>query len=71
MDIYLIASQFGKYPGLPNSTSVNNCYLFARPKYIAIEGSGFVRANFKVLSTSFLFGIEWKENAEITLVRSI
>ena len=27
MDIYLTASQFGKYPGLPTSTSVNNCYL--------------------------------------------
>ena len=28
MDIYLTASQFGKYPGLATSTSVNNCYLF-------------------------------------------
>ena len=27
MDIYLTASQFGKYPGLATSTSVNNCYL--------------------------------------------
>ena len=25
MDIYLTASQFGKYPGLATSTSVNNC----------------------------------------------
>lgn len=30
-----------------------------------------MRDNFKVLSTSFLFRIEWKENAEITQVRSI
>ena len=28
MDIYLTASQFGKYPGLATSTSVNNCYIF-------------------------------------------
>ena len=27
MDIYLTASQFGKYSGLATSTSVNNCYL--------------------------------------------
>ena len=27
MDIYLTASQFGKYPGLATSTSVNNCYI--------------------------------------------
>ena len=27
MDIYLTALQFGKYPGLATSTSVNNCYL--------------------------------------------
>ena len=27
MDIYLTASQFGKYPGLATSTSVNNCYV--------------------------------------------
>ena len=28
MDIYLTASQFGKYPGLAASTLVNNCYSF-------------------------------------------
>ena len=28
MDIYLTASQFGKYPGLATSTSVNNCYIY-------------------------------------------
>ena len=28
MDIYLTASQFGKYSRLATSTSVNNCYLF-------------------------------------------
>ena len=26
MDMYLTASQFGKYPRLATSTSVNNCY---------------------------------------------
>ena len=27
MDIYLTASQFGKYPGLATDTEVNNCYI--------------------------------------------
>ena len=31
MDIYLTASQFGKYPGLATSTSVNIRYLFPKP----------------------------------------
>ena len=29
MDIYLTASQFGKWLRLATSTSVNNCYLFS------------------------------------------
>ena len=42
VNIYLTASQFGKYSGLATSTSVNNCYIFDpetiprnRPKYVA------------------------------------
>ena len=34
MDIYLTASQFGKYPGLATSTSVNNCYLLPVYTYV-------------------------------------
>ena len=33
MDIYLTASQFGKYPGIATSTSVNNCYLIELIQY--------------------------------------
>ena len=33
MDIYLTASQFGKYPGLTTSTSVNNCYIFKQAHF--------------------------------------
>ena len=28
MDIYLTALQFGKYPRLTTSTSVNNCFIY-------------------------------------------
>ena len=44
MDIYLTASQFGKYPGLATDTEVNNCYIYL---------SGFVKTWLKKFQVHF------------------
>ena len=40
VDIYLTASQFGKYPGLATSTSVNNCYILFNLVVTQVGGVG-------------------------------
>ena len=47
MDIYLTASQFGKYPGLATSTSVNNCYILLDEIFVIF---GIIKVEVSVIS---------------------
>ena len=61
MDIYLIASQFGKYPGLTTSTSENNCYLVYTPQVNSTFRARWL-ASSKVISQVLFNSEQSKEN---------
>ena len=72
MDIYLTASQFGKYPGLATSTSVNNCYIFFLLYFVGLFSSEVEAEKITICPRHRdVYGTRWKCNKRRCVIPSV